>query len=62
MKKITILSTLLFSFAAFGQSTFQYTPENIAQVSNEAAVTQITATLGYQGYDETQEYFGQGYS
>lgn len=60
MKKITLLSTLLFSLAVFGQSTFQYTAENVTQVSNEAAVMPITATLGYQGYDETQEYFGQG--
>jgi pimeloyl-ACP methyl ester carboxylesterase len=60
MKQITLLSTLLLSFALFGQATFQYTAENLTQVSNEAAITPITATLGYQGYDEVQEYFGQG--
>ncbi|WP_432410909.1 T9SS type A sorting domain-containing protein [Rasiella sp. SM2506] len=60
MKNGPLLVTLLFSFAVFGQSTFQYTPENTTQISNKAAVTQISATLGYQGYDETQEYFGQG--
>ncbi len=60
MKKITLISTLLFSIAVLGQSTFLYPTENTTQVSSKAAVTQITATLGYQGYDEIQEYFGQG--
>lgn len=60
MKHSTLLATLLFSFTIFGQVTFQHMPANVPQVSNEAAVTQITASIGYQGYDETQEYFGQG--
>tara|TARA_A100000171_G_scaffold52200_1_gene69500 strand:+ start:2715 stop:4370 length:1656 start_codon:yes stop_codon:yes gene_type:complete len=60
MKHITLLTTLFFSFTIFGQSTFQYTPESTQHVSNEAAVTQIVASLGYQGYDEMQEYFGEG--
>ncbi|MAZ73114.1 MAG: hypothetical protein CMC70_08185 [Flavobacteriaceae bacterium] len=60
MKNITLLSVFLMSIASMGQVSFQYPVHNIAHVSNEAAVTQITATIGYQGYDETQEYFGQG--
>jgi len=60
MKHITFLTSLLFSFTVLGQVTFQHIPENSTQVSNEAAVTQITASIGYQGYDEAQEYFGQG--
>lgn len=60
MKYITMLAGVLFTVSLFGQATFQYPVENTTQVSNEAAITPITATLGYQGYDETQEYFGQG--
>ncbi len=60
MKYSILFSSLFLSFTIFGQSIFQHTTENVPQVSNRAAVTQITASIGYQGYDETQEYFGQG--
>jgi Secretion system C-terminal sorting domain/Putative serine esterase (DUF676) len=60
MKHITTLVSILFSVSLFAQASFQFPVKNSPQVSNEAAVTQITASLGYQGYDEVQEYFGQG--
>ncbi|HLA56800.1 MAG TPA: T9SS type A sorting domain-containing protein [Flavobacterium sp.] len=65
MRKTTLLSFMLFTLLAFGQNQkVQYTnspnsarPNNVQNVN---AITSITATIPYQGYDETAPYLGQG--
>lgn len=66
--KITQLSFILFSVMAFGQSHKIVSDGHAAINSSSArtnvtqnvnAVTTITATIPYQGYDETAPYFGQ---
>lgn len=53
---------LLFVFATqigIGQIRFQNIPEN-ARYPESRLVETITANIAYQGYGETQAYFGQG--
>lgn len=55
-------TTLLFSLLcsiSFAQWSFM-TPSPDRAIENRGVITPITATIGYQGYDEAQEYFGQG--
>jgi hypothetical protein len=59
MKKIYILLLILTTQLTFAQIRFQNIPEN-AIYPESMAVETITANIAYQGYDETQAYFGQG--
>lgn len=59
MKKFYILLLLFTTQFTFAQIRFQNIPEN-AIYPESMAVETITANIAYQGYDETQAYFGQG--
>lgn len=59
MKKFYAITLLFATQLAFSQIRFQNIPDN-AIYPESMVVETITATLGYQGYDETQTYFGQG--
>lgn len=59
MKKFYILLLLSTTQFTFAQIRFQNIPEN-AIYPESMAVETITANIAYQGYDETQAYFGQG--
>lgn len=59
MKKFYILLLLSITQFTFAQIRFQNIPEN-AIYPESMAVETITANIAYQGYDETQAYFGQG--
>jgi hypothetical protein len=57
-----ILFSLLCLFTVvtvFPQSSFM-TPSEDRPIENRGVITPIVATIGYQGYEETQEYFGEG--
>ena len=59
MKKIYLLLFTFISTTAFSQSSFMKKAESNF-VPNRTVVTPIVATIGYQGYEETQAYFGEG--
>ncbi|NND62237.1 MAG: hypothetical protein HKN48_03480, partial [Flavobacteriaceae bacterium] len=59
MKQLYFLFAALFSISAFSQSYFLPNPSP-QEIQNRGVVAPIVATIGYQGYDETQEYFGEG--
>ncbi len=59
MKKYYILLFILTSQFTFAQIRFQNTPEG-AIYPESKVVENITANIAYQGYDETQAYFGEG--
>jgi hypothetical protein len=59
MKLIYILLFSFISVTVFSQSYFQNKPQP-HPIANRGVVTPIVATIGYQGYDETQPYFGVG--
>lgn len=59
MKTIYFLFITLVSTAAFAQSTFM-APVESSFVPNRSVVETIVTTIGYQGYEETQAYFGEG--
>lgn len=59
MKKFYILLLLSITQFTFAQIRFQNIPDN-AIYPESMAVETITANIAYQGYDETQAYFGQG--
>lgn len=59
MKKSYVLLLILSVQFSFAQIRFQNIPEN-ASYPESRAVETITANIAYQGYDETQAYFGQG--
>jgi alpha/beta hydrolase fold len=59
MKPIYFLLSIFFSTAGFSQSTFMKEVAPRPFVSRSVA-TQIVATIDYQGYEETQSYFGEG--
>lgn len=57
-----LYTTFLLSIAMatlHAQSTFLPSPDD-SPIANRSVVTQIVATNSYQGYDETQAYFGEG--
>jgi len=59
MKTLYILLFTFLTTTAFSQSFMkEVQPGPIQNRSN--AVVPITATIGYQGYEETQAYFGEG--
>jgi hypothetical protein len=59
MKTIYILLFTFISTTAFSQSTFMKMAES-NYVPNRSAVETVVATIDYQGYEETQAYFGEG--
>ena len=59
MKKFYLLILILTTQFTFAQLRFQNIPEN-AIYPESLAVETITANIAYQGYEETQAYFGQG--
>ena len=59
MKTIAFLLFTLFSISSFSQSHFQEIPAS-NEISNRGVATQIIASIGYQGYEESQSYFGEG--
>jgi len=59
MKPIYFLLSVFFSTAGFSQSTFMKDVV-VRPIANRSAATQIVATIDYQGYEETQAYFGEG--
>ena len=59
MKKFYILLLILTTQFTFAQIRFQNIPENAIYPESKAVET-ITANIGYQGYEETQAYFGEG--
>lgn len=59
MKYFYLLLVTLIAQTSFAQIRFQNIPEGA--IYPERTVSQaLTATIGYQGYAETQPYFGQG--
>ena len=59
MKKYLFLSVTLCSAAVFSQSYFQAIPE-ARPIANRGVTELIVASIPFQGYDETQAYFGEG--
>ncbi|SRX72978.1 T9SS type A sorting domain-containing protein [Aequorivita antarctica] len=59
MKNFYILLLILSTQFTFAQIRFQNIPED-AIYPESMAVETITATIAYQGYEETQAYFGEG--
>lgn len=59
MKSIYLLPLLFFTITSFGQSSFLKVPEQ-RPIQNRSMVTSIVASIGYQGYEESQSYFGEG--
>ena len=60
MKFLFSLLALCTTSLLMAQYTFQHTAESTNQVSNPEAIETIVASIPYQGYDETQAYFGEG--
>ncbi len=59
MKKYFLLLFIFSVQFTFAQIRFQNIPDNAVYPESQAVET-ITATIAYQGYDETQAYFGEG--
>lgn len=59
MKSIYFLILTLCSTLVFSQSYFQKKVES-TPIANRGVMTPIVASIAYQGYDETQAYFGEG--
>ena len=59
MKKFYIFLLIFSTQLTFAQIRFQNIPENAIYPESQAVET-ITASIAYQGYEETQAYFGQG--
>ncbi len=59
MKKFYIFLLILTTQFSFAQIRFQNIPEG-AIYPESMAVETIIANIAYQGYEETQSYFGQG--
>lgn len=59
MKKFYFLLIVLTAQVSFAQIRFQNIPEG-AQYPERTVSETLIANIGYQGYDETQPYFGQG--
>ncbi|RLD24825.1 MAG: hypothetical protein DRI70_07875, partial [Bacteroidetes bacterium] len=59
MKPIYFILAIFFSTAGFSQSSFM---NDVTQrpIANRSVATQIVAKIDYQGYEETQAYFGEG--
>ncbi|WGF91493.1 T9SS type A sorting domain-containing protein [Aequorivita marisscotiae] len=59
MKNLYIIVLLFSTYSSLAQIRFQNIPENAIFPESQAVET-ITANIAYQGYEETQAYFGQG--
>lgn len=59
MKKTLFFVFTLITVSAFSQSYFLPISED-RPIENRSAIETIVATIPYQGYDETQAYFGEG--
>ena len=59
MRSIFTLLIALASIHTFSQVNFMH-PAPDHPIANRGVVTPITATIAYQGYDESQAYFGEG--
>lgn len=59
MKTLYVSILSLFSATVFSQSYFQEKADN-TPIENNMMATSIVASIAYQGYDETQAYFGEG--
>ncbi|MCW5520450.1 T9SS type A sorting domain-containing protein [Aureitalea sp. L0-47] len=59
MRSIFTLLLSLVSISTFAQLSFMH-PAPDAPIANRGVVTPITAGIAYQGYDESQAYFGEG--
>lgn len=59
MKKLYILLLIFSVQLSVAQIRFQNIPDNAIYPERTASQT-ITASIPYQGYDETQAYFGEG--
>lgn len=59
MKIISLLILSFISTTVFSQSYFQKKADN-TPVHNRTMATTIVASIPYQGYEETQAYFGEG--
>jgi len=59
MKPIYFLLLSLFSINSFSQSYFQEKVKS-TPIANRSVVSPIVASISYQGYEETQAYFGEG--
>lgn len=59
MKIQYLLIVSLFSSTLFSQSYFQKKADN-TPIENKTTATTLVASIPYQGYDETQAYFGEG--
>ncbi|MDC8003731.1 T9SS type A sorting domain-containing protein [Aureisphaera galaxeae] len=59
MKYVYFFLCSLISITTIGQSRFL--PESSTKpIANRSVVETVIATISYQGYDETQAYFGEG--
>ncbi|MDN3724228.1 T9SS type A sorting domain-containing protein [Aequorivita sp. SDUM287046] len=59
MKNLYLFLLILTAQFTFAQIRFQNIPENAVYPESQAVET-ITANIPYQGYEETQAYFGEG--
>ena len=59
MKKFYLLLLILTTQFTFAQIRFQNIPDGATYPENQVVET-ITANIAYQGYEETQAYFGEG--
>lgn len=59
MKKLYLLLLIFSVQLSWGQIRFQNIPDHAVYPDRTASQT-ITASIPYQGYDETQAYFGEG--
>jgi len=59
MKQLYFFVFALYSLASFSQSYF-LGQNNSTSNPNRLVSNPILASIGYQGYDETQAYFGEG--
>ncbi|MBL4663915.1 MAG: hypothetical protein JKY22_10290, partial [Flavobacteriaceae bacterium] len=60
MKTLYILLFTFLTTTTFAQSTFMKEVQPRPIQNRSGAVLPISATIGYQGYEETQAYFGEG--
>ncbi|PKA84402.1 putative secreted protein (Por secretion system target) [Ulvibacter sp. MAR_2010_11] len=59
MKFICTLFLSFLTIISYSQSAFMKQGAN-KPIENRSVVAPIIASIGYQGYEETQEYFGEG--
>ncbi|MCH9661774.1 MAG: T9SS type A sorting domain-containing protein [Bacteroidetes bacterium] len=60
MKEVYFIALAFVSFSVSAQSYFLPTANQSPIANRNSVVEPIVATIPYQGYEETQEYFGEG--